>query len=448
MKEAWFGIGRSIIQFQRVVCNGLIAGACFWALAQAHAAVVFEDLTPGVAAGSTYTFDAQLGGANTLTNQNFLGGQWITDSTNPHWAQYAFGGVKYVGYVLLGGNVSRVPDFNQIQYTTDPSPGAGSAWLTAGTVPAEAGLGMNYQPVDKVATAVRVYMSKSSAPNAYSDLEAFRVYGGSDLSFLGRMNTNDSATALGQATISLVNTWENNLGGVSVTTHLTNTLVPGDSIFRGNGDLASKPELRLSWSANQLLSGVDIASRLWSPGSGAGAIYAMRVDALPKGMDPALATEPDWATVATYNNALAASKLIHLPFDSGTLETRGLRLVLTDVGDGPYGASRAGGDISELILVGGVIPAAAPTGGVVRVKSVVLEVVEQFGDLQWQKSADGSSWTDVAGATGPDLDVTALYTNTPWFKVKATSGTNAPAYSKPMMVTSQAMLRGTIIMLR
>ena len=55
---------------------------------------------------------------------------------------------------------------------------------------------------------------------------------------------------------------------------------------------------------------------------------------------------------------------------------------------------------------------------------------------------------DVASATNTSLDVTALYTNTPWFQVKVTSGTNAPAYSKWMQVTSQGTASGTIILIR
>lgn len=352
MKKAWFGFGMTITQSRRVLCNGIIAGVCFWALAQANAAALFEDLTPGVAAGSTYTFDGQLGGASYVTNQYFVGSTWITDSVNPHWAQYSFGGSKYVGYVLLGGNGGRVPDFNQIQYTTDPSPGPGSSWITVGSIPPEGGNGMNYLAVDKVATAIRVYMEKTSAPNPYTELEAFRVYGNSDLTTVGKMNTNDSATVLGQATISLVGTWENNLGAMSVMTHLTNTLV-GGSVFRGNGNLATKPELKLTWASNQLLSGVDLANVTWSGSAGSGVIYDMHVDALPKNLDPALATPSDWVTVATYSSSYAASHLIHLQFDNGSLQTRGLRLVITSVGISGYGTSRDGGDISELILVGG-----------------------------------------------------------------------------------------------
>jgi hypothetical protein len=321
--------------------------------APALAQSAFQDLTPGVASASTYTFDGQLSGASSLTNQNFINGLWITDSTNPHWAQYAFGGSKYVGYVLLGGNVNRVPDYNRIQYTTAANPSASSTWITVDDVPAEGGSGMNYLAVNKTATAIRVLMQKTSAPNPYTDLEAMRVYGNSDLTSVGRMNTTASATMLSQATISLAGTWENNLGGTSVLTHLTNTLVPGDSIFRGNGDLATKPVLQMSWGADKLLSGVDIASRLWS--AGGGNIVAMNVDALPTGLDPALASASDWFTVASYNNATAASRLIHLQFDNGSLATRGLRLVLTDVGDSSLAVNRRGGDISELILAGGVL---------------------------------------------------------------------------------------------
>jgi hypothetical protein len=93
-------------------------------------------------------------------------------------------------------------------------------------------------------------------------------------------------------------------------------------------------------------------------------------------------------------------------------------------------------------------PVPAPTGGVVRVKSVVLEAADYFGNLQWQKSADRSAWADVANATNTSLDVTSLYTNTPWFQVKVTSGTNAPAYSKWMQVTSQATASGTTFLMR
>ncbi|MFZ4398305.1 MAG: hypothetical protein ACOYOU_22040, partial [Kiritimatiellia bacterium] len=327
MDEAWFVIGMTVTQLRRVLCSGIIAGACFWARGQVNAAVVFEDLTPGVVPGSVYTYGSNYQGAPTLTNQYFVGGQWITGTADAdQWAQHAFGGSRYVGYVLVGGNVSRVPSSMKVQYTTDASPGAGGTWIDVSSVPPEGGFGLNSVVVDKVATAVRVKISNSS----YSDLEAFRVYGSSDLSYFGRMNTNDSAAIVNAATLTLSGTWEVNFGG-STNTFLSNTLVPngGGSQFRGNGNLATKPVLQLTWASNQLLSGVDLANITWSGSAGSGMIYGMNVDALPQDMDPALATPSDWVTVATYSSSVTVPHLIHLQFDSGSLKTRGLRLVLT-----------------------------------------------------------------------------------------------------------------------
>ena len=80
---------------------------------------------------------------------------------------------------------------------------------------------------------------------------------------------------------------------------------------------------------------------------------------------------------------------------------------------------------------------AAPSeGGAIRPRTIVLEVTGCFGSFKWQSSANKSTWSDVAGATETYLDVTALYTNTPWFRVEATIGTNAPAYSDTMRVDS------------
>ncbi len=83
-------------------------------------------------------------------------------------------------------------------------------------------------------------------------------------------------------------------------------------------------------------------------------------------------------------------------------------------------------------------PAPPSEIGEVEPEAVVLNVVNTLGSLQWQKSANGSTWSDVDGATADALDVTALYPDTPWFRVEATSGTNAPAYSTTMLVTAGA----------
>ena len=89
-----------------------------------------------------------------------------------------------------------------------------------------------------------------------------------------------------------------------------------------------------------------------------------------------------------------------------------------------------------------------PTGGVVRVKTVELEVAGWDGTtLQWQKSVDGGTWDIVSGAQSAVLNVTALYTNTPYFRVNVTRGTDV-AYSTRMQVTSQTVPSGTVFMIR
>lgn len=59
---------------------------------------------------------------------------------------------------------------------------------------------------------------------------------------------------------------------------------------------------------------------------------------------------------------------------------------------------------------------------------------------------DGSTWNNLAGQTATTLDVTTLYTNTPWFRVQVTSGENAPAYSTTMFVSSRVL--GTLFIIR
>jgi hypothetical protein len=90
------------------------------------------------------------------------------------------------------------------------------------------------------------------------------------------------------------------------------------------------------------------------------------------------------------------------------------------------------------------VQAGSATGGVVAVQSVVL-----YGTgspfVQWQKSADGSAWTDISGATSTNLDVTALYPNTPWFRVHVSGYDGPDAYSTRMKVTTQPIANGSVI---
>ncbi len=122
----------------------------------------------------------------------------------------------------------------------------------------------------------------------------------------------------------------------------------------------------------------------------------------------------------------------------------GVGAVNTGSGGGGGGVGGKGG--SGIVIVR--YPIANPSVGAVGVQSVVLNVpTGSAGELQWQKSADGSTWTNVTGATDASLDVTALYTNTPWFQVHAVLG-SSDAYSKRMKVTSQAIANGTILTIR
>ena len=81
--------------------------------------------------------------------------------------------------------------------------------------------------------------------------------------------------------------------------------------------------------------------------------------------------------------------------------------------------------------------AAPPSvAGGICVGTISLTVTGHVGSIQWQESANGSTWSDVSGATDTNLNVSALYTNTPWFRVEAINGGNPPDYSTTMEVTS------------
>jgi len=75
-----------------------------------------------------------------------------------------------------------------------------------------------------------------------------------------------------------------------------------------------------------------------------------------------------------------------------------------------------------------------------------LAVTGTVGALEWQKSPDGSTWSDIVGAVGPSVNVSDLYTNTPWFRVRAT--TTNTVYSKKAHVTDKSLPLGTVILVR
>jgi len=90
----------------------------------------------------------------------------------------------------------------------------------------------------------------------------------------------------------------------------------------------------------------------------------------------------------------------------------------------------------------------ASIAGVVGVNTIKLDVTGNVGALTWQASEDNSTWNDIDPAEiGTVLDVTSLYTNTPWFRVEAISGVTTN-YSAAMQVTSQETAQGMVIMIK
>ncbi len=109
------------------------------------------------------------------------------------------------------------------------------------------------------------------------------------------------------------------------------------------------------------LSGLALANQAWYYTGGM--IYGMHIDALNQGIDPNLATAGDWTTVYTYsdNTNSGIAKLISAQFDNEVV-TRALRLVFTNVSDTAPNAGRAGGGISEIDVIGGLVPEPAGMG--------------------------------------------------------------------------------------
>ena len=165
----------------------------------------------------------------------------------------------------------------------------------------------------------------------------------------------------------------------------------------------------------------------------------------------------DGTSTRIYTNAvLADADTLAL----NTVDGGSLRMgwsIFTGAGIGPYqgklddvriyNRALSATDIAELYAWSGEAPPASDAGGL-RAKAIVLEATNTMGSLQWQKSADSAVWTNVAGATSNSLDVTTLYTNTPWFHVVATMVGSPPVTSQWMKVTAKQDASGTIITIR
>jgi len=135
----------------------------------------------------------------------------------------------------------------------------------------------------------------------------------------------------------------------------------------------------------------------------------------------------------------------------GDNTTASLFAFVTTAGAGgslSLGLSGGLGGVAGVIISAESAIAPPSEGGTVGVETIVLNVADNVGAIQWQSSSNNSTWNDVVGATFSTLDVTALWTNTPFFRVEATSGANAPAYSTTLEVTSQGAPYGTMILIR
>ncbi len=123
------------------------------------------------------------------------------------------------------------------------------------------------------------------------------------------------------------------------------------------------------------------------------------------------------------------------PDNDVLVSVSGGSLVATDLGDG-----------FTQLSVSGVAPDA--DAGVVGVNTIKLDVTGSVGALTWQASEDNITWNDIIPLEiGSVVDVTSLYTNTPWFRVEAISGSTTN-YSAAMHVTSQGTAQGTVISIR
>ncbi len=305
----------------------------------AGAAPLFTDLTGSAtltASGHYSNYEPER-----LRDASFFGTEWITDSTTQAWAQYSWATPQYLGYALLGGNAGRVPDGMKVQYSIEDD----GVWVDAGAVAPGSGSRLHYVPVAQTAKAVRVLITRNSA--THSDLQSFRLYGGATNP---GFPLNLATDMMANATVQLTNTWEQ--VPANVVTAWSDQDANGD-VPRANGDLAAKPQAILTWATDQDISGLAIANGTWWYSGGA--IFAMTIEALAEGVDPGAATPSDWFSVFDYNDATTGAKLIDARFDVGSVTTRALRLTVTDVQDAAGNPSRAGGVITEIAVLGGVV---------------------------------------------------------------------------------------------
>jgi hypothetical protein len=319
----------------------------------ARAAPMFSDLTSS-ASVSVSDFYPGFSGSN-MQDAAFFGTSWYTGNPvgNQAIGTYTWGTTQHVGYVLLsGGEAGRLADSVQLQYSVDGS----TNWTNAGAAKTPAAQSLFYVPVDLNVKGLRVVLNSSSTNQA---LSGFYVYGNNDLAHPVQMVT--ATNLFSQATESHTGTWETDGTGFSA---LADTNVEDNSTnyVRANAFAAgAPPTMTLTYAQDKSLSGLALANQAWYYTGGM--IYGMHIDALNTGIDPNLATAGDWTTVYTYsdNTDTGLAKLISAQFDNAVV-TRALRLVITDISNTANNADRAGGGISEIDVIGGLVPEPASMG--------------------------------------------------------------------------------------
>ncbi len=327
----------------------------FLTIASARAAPMFSDLTSS-ASVSVSGFFGGFPGTN-LKDADFFGTHWYTGApvSNQAIGTYTWGTTQHVGYVLLSGaEAGRIPQSVQLQYSVDGS----TNWTNAGALLTPAAQSLFYVPVDLNVKGLRVILNSPSSNRAMS---GFYVYGNSNLAQAGQMAT--ATNLFAQATETHTGTWETDGAGFSA---LADTNVGDNNIssnyVRANAFAAgAPPTMTLTYAQEKSLSGLALANQAWYYTGGM--IYGMHIDALNQGIDPNLATAGDWTTVYTYsdNTNSGIAKLISAQFDNEVV-TRALRLVFTNVSDTAPNAGRAGGGISEIDVIGGLVPEPAGMG--------------------------------------------------------------------------------------
>jgi len=253
----------------------------------------------------------------------------------------------------------------------------------------------------------------------------------------------DASGPAGNNNMTVVGDWtEENAGGVYIDGINPSTSwkpEPDRSLYL-SANTAVNQDLAATWSATDVFTlGVIGQNAGWVSGTTEFRVQLRQTDATVLWDSGAV----DVTGTVINNNQYAGTNHIHSwTIDAstfsggGVVENSQLNIRIAHVSGTPY--------MDDVTLeTSGVVPPSE--GGDTFADTITLVSTGTVGLLQWQQSANGSSWNDVGGATSSELDITALYTSTPWFRVEATSGTNAPAYTEPKQVTLENVSGGKVV---